>query len=523
MNENPFLKIFLFVSVFAVCSASVFGQSEAKAARLFSLSGAEKVGDKSLSLAAVNQRPIKVNLKAIASPQAREIEIADLDGKIYRAVQRKTEGFVQQNADTFSWNGKITAADFDGDVILTAYKNVLTGLIYTPSGVYNITPQADGAHVLVKIDQSLFPEEHPADYFDWVRENTVQNTLSTNGKIFDQPTGNQQTLAPNADDGSTIDVMIVYTTPVKNGLGGTTQADAFSAQAVTTTNTVYSNSGINPRVRLVRSMEVNFAETGTLSAALTWVRNDATVAAAREAVKADAVAIFVQNASDGCGLGYLMANGGNSTSFAPSAFTATVKGCAVDNLSFPHELGHNQGANHNPADAGTTSAQAVFTYSFGHCFNTGTTTTNFRTVMSYAGTQCGSTTTRRPYFSNPNVNYLAQPTGTTDRNNALTINNTALAFSQFRQSLAPTAANVSASGRVLDTKARGISGATVSMTGADGATRTTRTNPFGFYTFDDVKTGETYIVNAHHKRFQFTPQAVSVFEQITALNITALQ
>jgi hypothetical protein len=521
MKVSLFLKTVLCAAIVAFGVSGAFAQSANKKARLFNLTGTEKFGDKSLSVAAVNQQEIEVNFAAVGSPRAREIQIADLDGNIYSAVQRETEGFVRKDADTFTWNGKIYGnKDFDGDVVLTVHKNVMSGLIFAPSGVYNITPQAGGAHVLVKIDQNLFPEEHPQDYFDWQRENAVQMSSSANRNLFWKNSA-AESLAPSVDDGSVIDVMIVYTTAVKNGLGGTTQADAFAAQAVATTNAAYLNSGITPRVRLVRSMEVNFTETGTLSAALTWVRSDATVAAARDAYKADAVAIFVQTASDGCGLGYVMSSGGNTGAFAPYAFTATVKSCAVDNLSFPHELGHNQGSNHNPANAGMSSTQSVFTYSFGHCVNGGTN--SFRTILSYAGTECGSSTPRRAYFSNPSVNYMSQPTGTSDRNNALTINSTALTFSQFRDSLAPTAASASIGGRVATAQGRSISGAVVSVAGADGVVRTTRTNTFGYYSFAALSAGETYVVNVRHKRYQFAPQVVSLFEQVSGFNFIALQ
>lgn len=506
MKASLFLKTLLCAAIIACGVSGALGQSANKKARLFNLTGTEKFGDKSLSVAAVNQQSIEVNFAAIASPQAREIQIADLDGNVYSAVQREKEGFVRNDADTFTWNGKIYGdKDFDGDVVLTVHKNVLSGLIFAPSGVYNITPQTGGTHVLVKVDQSLFPEEHPQDYFDWQRENAVPISSSSNRSLFWKDSA-AESLAPSVDDGSTIDVMIVYTTPVKNGLGGTTQADAFAAQAVATTNTAYLNSGITPRVRLVRSMEVSFTETGTLSAALTWVRNDATVAAARNTYRADAVAIFVQTASDGCGLGYLMGNGANSAAFAPAAFTATVKSCAVDNLSFPHELGHNQGSNHNPADAGRTPAQSVLTHSFGHCVNGGANP--FRTIMSYAGTECGSTTPRRAYFSNPSINYMSQPTGTSDRDNALTINSTALTISQFRDSLAPTAASVSISGRVTTATGRGIRNTIISMIDASGNERTAQTTAFGYYRFDNVAAGETVTLSAKARRFRFNQSSI---------------
>ena len=516
MNKKSLLSVAIIVFANAF---GAFAQSPLKNAALFSFTEeAARAGDKSLSVAAVSQRAISVNFAAIVSPTTKRIEISDFDGNVYEAVQRGQEGFVRRNADTTTWNGKIYGADnFDGDVILTAHKDALCGLIFAPSGVYEITPQAAGKHILVKIDQNLFPLEHPNDFLFPMRAGLSQNSILSNLNVFNQPTVDAPA-SPTLDDGSQIDVMIVYTTPVKNALGGTTQADAYAAQAVAATNTAYANSGITPRIRLVNSQEVNYSETGTLSAALNWVDSDATVAAARTAYRADAVSLFVESASDGCGLGYLMGNGGNTTAFASNAFTAVLRSCAVSNYSFPHELGHNQGANHNPADAGTTPAQAVFTYAFGHCVP-GSGTNFFRTIMSYAGTECGDSTTRRGYFSNPLVNYQGQPTGTASRNNALTINNTALAFSRFRDSLAPTAASVSIKGRVLESKGRGIPNATVSITDANGTVRQTRSNPFGFYHFENAAAGATYVFNVAHKRFQFAPQTVSFNEDANDFNL----
>jgi len=47
-----------------------------------------------------------------------------------------------------------------------------------------------------------------------------------------------------------------------------------------------------------------------------------------------------------------------------------------------------------------------------------------------------------------------------------------------------------------------------------------RTSSFGYYRFDDVLAGETYIVSVTSKRYSFAPQVVSVFEELTDLDFT---
>ncbi|MGI8639174.1 MAG: carboxypeptidase regulatory-like domain-containing protein [Pyrinomonadaceae bacterium] len=88
----------------------------------------------------------------------------------------------------------------------------------------------------------------------------------------------------------------------------------------------------------------------------------------------------------------------------------------------------------------------------------------------------------------------------------------------------PTAASVSVSGRVLSAaNGRGVFGARVTLVDANGATRYAMTNPFGYYRFNEVAAGETYIFTATHKRYQFAPQVVSVTEELTELNFVATE
>ena len=86
---------------------------------------------------------------------------------------------------------------------------------------------------------------------------------------------------------------------------------------------------------------------------------------------------------------------------------------------------------------------------------------------------------------------------------------------------APTAASVSISGRVLVAGGRGLSNAIVYLTDQSGATRFARTTAFGYYRFDDVAAGQTYIVSIRSKRYYFAPQVITVNEDIKNLNFAA--
>lgn len=85
----------------------------------------------------------------------------------------------------------------------------------------------------------------------------------------------------------------------------------------------------------------------------------------------------------------------------------------------------------------------------------------------------------------------------------------------------PTVASVPVSGRVLTSDGRGLRNAIVTLTDRMGALRSVRSSSFGYYRFDDVPVGETYVIGVMSKRYQFAPQIVSVADQITGLNLVA--
>lgn len=89
--------------------------------------------------------------------------------------------------------------------------------------------------------------------------------------------------------------------------------------------------------------------------------------------------------------------------------------------------------------------------------------------------------------------------------------------------LAPTAALASIGGRVRMTNGKGIMNVLISLTDASGETRCTRSGISGRYRFDDVPTGQTYILTATAKRFVFSSptQIVNVAEDLNEIDFVA--
>jgi trimeric autotransporter adhesin len=70
--------------------------------------------------------------------------------------------------------------------------------------------------------------------------------------------------------------------------------------------------------------------------------------------------------------------------------------------------------------------------------------------------------------------------------------------------MSSTAASVSVGGQIREANGRGVFRARVTMTDLDGNVRTTYTNQFGYYRFEEVPAGQDYIFAASHIRYQFT-------------------
>jgi peptidyl-Asp metalloendopeptidase len=329
--------------------------------------------------------------------------ILDLPDGERVTVQRSSS--TQRAAQNFTWLGRVDG-DADQQVLLTRVGDFLGGYISIASGIYELTPSAEGS-LLLKLDSERFPFCAGAVPAPDSSQSTMRSPAVISGS--DEP----------------IDVLQVFSPGAITQLGGQAQAITFAQSAVDSANLAFSNSLMQARLRLVGVRLTARADSGDSLTDLNWLVGDAEVAGWRNEVRADLVGMIAEF-SNACGQGYLMGSPPN-VSFAPLAFQVSARSCAVGNLSYAHEHGHNIGFHHNPEDSGGGSPS--FPYAFGHYVDG-----QFRTVMSYAN-PCPGGCTRRPYFSNPGVQYTGLDTGVTGtRNNALAGDQTAPIAAAFRNS-----------------------------------------------------------------------------------------
>jgi len=83
--------------------------------------------------------------------------------------------------------------------------------------------------------------------------------------------------------------------------------------------------------------------------------------------------------------------------------------------------------------------------------------------------------------------------------------------------LGTTAAKVSVSGRVTTPNGAGLRGATVTLSGPDGA-RTVVTSSLGYYSFDGVDAGASYVIGASSKQYRFSSKPLQITDNLTDVN-----
>ncbi len=323
-----------------------------------------------------------------------------------------------------------------GSAVLVQNGRVLTGSVTFPGGSYSILPQADGTVSIVKVAPHLLPPDG--------EPRTVKGAAPM---AADLAAGD----AP-ADTGKLIDVIVFWTPAAQTAAcAGANPCTAQQIQnyidtAITLTNNAYRNGGIAQRIRLVSKQAVTYTETGpdAFGNALDAITNGtiAGTAAARNSFGADEV-VLVINDSAYCGIAWLPST--ISSANAGQGFAIVGGGtCLTSNFSFGHELGHNMGAHHDPYVA---PGPGAFAYSHGMSRIGATSATSWRTIMAY-NNECQATVgscTRLQYFSNPLVNYadgFAMGDGPA-RNNALTLNKSANAVSNYRARTVPITASFS--------------------------------------------------------------------------------
>ena len=324
------------------------------------------------------------------------------------AFVARIQHFEQRGPGSFLWHGRLDGVP-TGHATFVSTNGVVAGTVFGDGVTYEVSYEGGNDYEVRELDPAAFPTDDPPSQLD-LSPGVVADVAS----------------APvAADSAAQIDVMVVWTPAAETAAGGLNAMRSLVDLSVANTNTAYANSGISTRVRLVYKGQVAYTESTSISTDLSRLMSPSdtyidSVHALRTQYGADIVSLLGTtyiSSSGACGIGYLM--GYVSTGFSSSAFNVVDQACAAGNLSYAHEVGHNQGMHHDQANAGGAGAYA---YSYGYI----DPSCAFRTVMAYGG--C----TRVTQFSNPNASYGGRVTGTATANNALTLNNTAATIANFK-------------------------------------------------------------------------------------------
>jgi hypothetical protein len=422
----PFFKFPSFAKLMLVCIAllAIFPSSRVRSAdpvnELFQ--GIEKQEIKT-SLASnqpaiMRVRWVRPDFGALAQgQQSGKLRLNLFDDAVYQGMVDR----IQENlSGSLAYSGHLENIP-ESSFILVSRQGILMGTIRLPGAFYRISYQ-DGEHLIQQLDDRTFPSELEPIPAGIRREESTQIQGSADDAV-------------DADDGSQIDVLVVYTAAARQSAGNTqVSIETLIDTAVAETNIGYQNSGVSQRLNLVHRAEVDYIEDDfNWSTTLSLLRGTSDgvmdeVHTLRNMYCADEVVLLVGN-MESCGLAYVMQD--LSTSFANKAFAIVSWYCATGYYSFAHEMGHNMGSAHDHANA---SVPGVYDYSYGYQDPDGA----FRSIMAYAN-GCPGECPRVNYWSNPGISMYGRPMGviSTDplaADNHMSLNNTAYTVSNFRPS-----------------------------------------------------------------------------------------
>ncbi|MBW2416983.1 MAG: hypothetical protein JRH19_00465 [Deltaproteobacteria bacterium] len=413
------MRVAALLALLALIPAAALVPAAALAGSLFVESGAEASLVPTTDEAVLRQRAVTVDFGALLVTQdAADAPRLDLfpDAEFVAILDRSEKN----RSGSVSWKGSLAGQE-RSSVTLVSRDGVLVGNIRTSETLYQVSYSSGSLHVIREIDSSAFSDELPPEPVEFTPQELAEAAAVSAG----------------VDDGSVIDVMVVYTAAARNAAGGTTAIENTIDLAISETNTGYANSNVDPRLRLVHTEESSYAGSGNLGLDRGRLRGKTdgymdSVHATRDGVGADVVSLIQENGGGYCGVAYIMTS--VSSAFESSAFNVTARSCATGYYSFAHELGHIQGARHDWFVDSTDNSPFAYNHGFVDPSD------NWRTIMAY-GNDCGDCT-RIDHWSNPNVTdpVFGDPMGVSEGDfhaaeNWKTLNNTAYTVANFRESL----------------------------------------------------------------------------------------
>lgn len=393
-----------------------------------------------------------------AAAKGRAIELPTPSGETVRIGFQRIEEGLDGN---WSWIGRTA----DGqDAVITFGEQAVFGRIGQRGTEPLRVTTAGGRAWLVETDPSRVIDANrmpgARDHDMLIRPSVAAAALAAKRGTAAAAT---TTVAAKASPAETVDVVVGYTNGLVSKLGSASAAETRIVNLIALTNQAYANSQVTPRVRLVKTLQVNYTDTNSNEVALealTGVTCTTTscspqtvpselvpLRTARDQYGGDLVSLLRPLKSPeqgGCGIAWLLGGGGFpiDNTDADFGYSIVSDGTDVDetdgrtyscvDTALAHEMGHNMGQQHNVEDSGGDSGTHSYSYGYRE-----STSTGFYTVMAYR--LANSSQFNINYFGNPNVTYAdtGRPTGTANANNAASLNISMPLVAQFRTAVVP--------------------------------------------------------------------------------------
>jgi len=258
----------------------------------------------------------------------------------------------------------------DGDIL----GNILIGYQY-----YEIKSIGDFKYVLRKYDQGKYPSDCSHSNHD-DKPKVVNPNLPKLDAPPTLPINNTQLsyntkMAPTISQGCNLRIMIHYTPAVSSVVNNPIN---LCQQSIDLLNQTFINSGINHTAELAYAGQVNYTETGNNDIDKNDYGNPNDgiidhIHGMRNDYSADLCAIFTTSSTYAGIAAEIYADQNH-------AFCQVTYNYAVNNITFPHEIGHLLGARHN-MNADPTSTP----FQYGHGFWVVSATSHFLPFLHYWG------------------------------------------------------------------------------------------------------------------------------------------